>query len=425
MQALTRNPLADPGLLGVNAGASAAVVIALSLGLAGAASSVWFAFIGAARRVGRGVHDRHGGPRRRDARPARARRHRDHRRADGADLRHRAHRHQLLQQYNFWSVGLARRPRPRRSSTRSCRSSSSGCSSRCALARSLNALALGRRLRPGARRDIGRTRIGGAVAIVLLCGAATAGGRADVLPRPHGPARGARAVRPRPALDPGLLRRARRGAAARRRRDRPRDRAPGRAAGGRHDGRDRRARVHRARAPASGSRSCERARACAPGRVVRFGEARLAADPRAVGRRRADPRRARCSALSIYSIGTGEFPVSPGTVVSALLGDARRRLGVHRARAAAAARAVRDPRRRSRSASPARCSSRSTRNPLGSPDIVGFPQGATVGALIVITIMAGSGLAVTVGALVGGAITAFAVYLLAFKRGGTRASGSC
>ena len=59
-----------------------------------------------------------------------------------------------------------------------------------------------------------------------------------------------------------------------------------------------------------------------------------------------------------------------------------------------------------------------TRNPLGSPDIVGFPQGATVGALIVIT-MAGSGLAVTVGALLGGAITAFAVYLLAFKRGGT------
>src|SRR5688500_2258282 len=48
MQALTRNPLADPGLLGVNAGASAAVVIALSLGVAGATSSVWFAFIGAA-----------------------------------------------------------------------------------------------------------------------------------------------------------------------------------------------------------------------------------------------------------------------------------------------------------------------------------------------------------------------------------------
>ncbi len=60
-----------------------------------------------------------------------------------------------------------------------------------------------------------------------------------------------------------------------------------------------------------------------------------------------------------------------------------------------------------------------TRNPLGSPDIVGFPQGATVGALIVITILAGSGLAVTVGALTGGAVTALAVYVLAFKRGGT------
>src|SRR5918997_154134 len=48
MQALTRNPLADPGLLGVNAGAAAAVVVALSFGIAGAAGSVWFAFAGAA-----------------------------------------------------------------------------------------------------------------------------------------------------------------------------------------------------------------------------------------------------------------------------------------------------------------------------------------------------------------------------------------
>src|SRR5918997_4361945 len=52
MQALTRNPLADPGLLGVNAGAAAAVVIALSLGVAGATSSVWFAFAGAAVAAG-------------------------------------------------------------------------------------------------------------------------------------------------------------------------------------------------------------------------------------------------------------------------------------------------------------------------------------------------------------------------------------
>ena len=46
MQALTRNPLADPGLLGVNAGAAAAVVIAIGvLGLE-RAGYVWFAFAG-------------------------------------------------------------------------------------------------------------------------------------------------------------------------------------------------------------------------------------------------------------------------------------------------------------------------------------------------------------------------------------------
>lgn len=48
MQALTRNPLADPGLLGVNAGAAAAVVIAVGLfGISGLTGYVWFAFLGA------------------------------------------------------------------------------------------------------------------------------------------------------------------------------------------------------------------------------------------------------------------------------------------------------------------------------------------------------------------------------------------
>ena len=60
-----------------------------------------------------------------------------------------------------------------------------------------------------------------------------------------------------------------------------------------------------------------------------------------------------------------------------------------------------------------------TRNPLGSPDLIGFEQGASVGALVVITVLAGSGAAVSVGALGGGAITALAVYGLAFRRGGT------
>lgn len=49
LQALTRNPLADPGLLGINAGASAAVVTAMTyFGVTSLTGYVWFAFFGAA-----------------------------------------------------------------------------------------------------------------------------------------------------------------------------------------------------------------------------------------------------------------------------------------------------------------------------------------------------------------------------------------
>jgi iron complex transport system permease protein len=48
MQGHTRNPLADPGLLGVEAGASCAVVIAIySLGVEDLAGYAWFALVGA------------------------------------------------------------------------------------------------------------------------------------------------------------------------------------------------------------------------------------------------------------------------------------------------------------------------------------------------------------------------------------------
>lgn len=48
MQALTRNPLADPGILGVNAGAAFAVAVSISLlGLTGVADYRWAALLGA------------------------------------------------------------------------------------------------------------------------------------------------------------------------------------------------------------------------------------------------------------------------------------------------------------------------------------------------------------------------------------------
>ncbi|MFD0663425.1 iron chelate uptake ABC transporter family permease subunit [Thermocatellispora tengchongensis] len=53
MQSLTRNPLADPGILGVNAGASAAVVVAIGFaGLQTFTGYVWFALAGAAAVAG-------------------------------------------------------------------------------------------------------------------------------------------------------------------------------------------------------------------------------------------------------------------------------------------------------------------------------------------------------------------------------------
>ncbi|MDO3646483.1 FecCD family ABC transporter permease [Nocardia mangyaensis] len=49
MQGLTRNPLAGPGLLGINAGASLAIVLAMGvLGLTTPTGFIWFAFLGAA-----------------------------------------------------------------------------------------------------------------------------------------------------------------------------------------------------------------------------------------------------------------------------------------------------------------------------------------------------------------------------------------
>ena len=48
IQALTRNPLADPGILGVNAGAGFAVVVGVAVfGVVGIQEYIWFAFAGA------------------------------------------------------------------------------------------------------------------------------------------------------------------------------------------------------------------------------------------------------------------------------------------------------------------------------------------------------------------------------------------
>jgi len=49
LQGLTRNPLADPGIIGINAGASFAMIVAITyLGISDLSAYLWFAFVGAA-----------------------------------------------------------------------------------------------------------------------------------------------------------------------------------------------------------------------------------------------------------------------------------------------------------------------------------------------------------------------------------------
>ncbi|MCK2022105.1 iron chelate uptake ABC transporter family permease subunit [Microbacterium sp. kSW2-24] len=58
-----------------------------------------------------------------------------------------------------------------------------------------------------------------------------------------------------------------------------------------------------------------------------------------------------------------------------------------------------------------------TRNPLGSPDVIGFSTGAYTGAILVITLAGGSVITVSIGALAGGLMTALVVYMLAWRNG--------
>jgi iron-siderophore transport system permease protein len=58
-----------------------------------------------------------------------------------------------------------------------------------------------------------------------------------------------------------------------------------------------------------------------------------------------------------------------------------------------------------------------TRNPLASPDVIGFSTGSYTGALVVIVVIGGSYLQVAAGALAGGIVTALLVYVFAYRQG--------
>jgi iron complex transport system permease protein len=59
-----------------------------------------------------------------------------------------------------------------------------------------------------------------------------------------------------------------------------------------------------------------------------------------------------------------------------------------------------------------------SRNPLGSPDLIGFTTGSATGALLQILILGGGAVAITVSSVAGAVLTALAVYLMAYRGGG-------
>jgi iron complex transport system permease protein len=172
MQALTRNPLADPGLLGINAGAAAAVVTALTfLGVQGFTHYVWFAFAGAAA-VSVLVYTVGGG---RGATPARLA-------LAGAALNAALYSYvyaaQLmstasLDAMRFWTVGSLVGTHTD-TLERVLPFVLAGAVLALALARPLNAMALGDDSARALGARPGLARAGAMLAVTLLCGAATA-----------------------------------------------------------------------------------------------------------------------------------------------------------------------------------------------------------------------------------------------------------
>ena len=174
MQALTRNPLADPGILGVEAGAAAAIVAAIAvLGVTEASVYVWFAFAGAAfASVVVYVLGSHG---RASATPVRLALAGT---AVTAALTAFTNAVILLDerafdQFRHWVVGsLAGRDMAILADVGPFLAA--GVLIALLLARPLNALALGDDSSRALGAHVGRTRALGALSITLLCGAATA-----------------------------------------------------------------------------------------------------------------------------------------------------------------------------------------------------------------------------------------------------------
>jgi iron complex transport system permease protein len=174
MQGVTRNPLADPGILGVNGGAALAIVLGISVfGVTDAAGYVWFAFGGAA--VASVLVYTVAALGREGATPVKLA-------LAGAALTAffgaittalLLNDQQAFDQFRFWQVGSLN-GRDLGITTEVLPFLVLGGLLALGLGRGLNTLALGDDVARGLGARVGLIRIGTAVAVVLLCGSATA-----------------------------------------------------------------------------------------------------------------------------------------------------------------------------------------------------------------------------------------------------------
>ena len=121
-------------------------------------------------------------------------------------------------------------------------------------------------------------------------------------------------------------------------------------------------------------------------------------------------------ALLVWSVGTGEIAIPPGDVVATLLGGGDRSTGF-------VIETLRLPRALTGAligialGAAGAIFQSITRNPLGSPDIVGFVQGASAAAVLEIVVFGGGTYAIAAGAVAGGLVTALVVYGLSARGG--------